>query len=146
MDRIAYRGGYKYQLCEDYSVDVGICPEKPVNNHFLQLSCEGLLTIREGYAWDGASGPARDTKGIMRGSLVHDALYQLMREGYLDHEVFREVADRLLQKIFIEDSKQSQWFWRMISKPRAWWVYKGVRWFADPFADPAHKRPVLYAP
>jgi len=29
----------------------------------------------------------------MRGSLVHDALYQLMRDGHLDRATHREAAD-----------------------------------------------------
>lgn len=40
----------------------------------------GVLTIREGYRWDGPSTP-RNIKlmGNMRASLVHDAIYDLMR-------------------------------------------------------------------
>jgi len=53
----------------------------------------------------------------MRGSLVHDALYQLMREGALPI-VYREEADRLLRRICIEDG---------MSRLRAAWVLRGVR-------------------
>ena len=49
-------------------------------------------------AGDGPSGPAIDTKNFMRASLVHDALYQLMRLGTLDKSR-RQYADRLLQTI-----------------------------------------------
>jgi hypothetical protein len=73
----------------------------------------------------------------MRGSLVHDALYQLMRDEYLDRAVYRDAADRTLQKICKEDG-----MWSL----RAWWVYQGVRLFADPAADPASKRPWIRAP
>ena len=37
------------------------------------------------------------------GSLLHDALYQLMREGLLDHTLHREAADRILQSLCRED-------------------------------------------
>ncbi|SDW60248.1 DUF1353 domain-containing protein [Nitrosomonas oligotropha] len=62
----------------------------------------GVLTIKKNYAWDGASGPVLDTQRIMRGSLVHDALYQLMREEHLPQKA-RENADWLLREICIED-------------------------------------------
>jgi hypothetical protein len=87
--------------------------------------------------WDGPSGPTIDSLTFMRGSLVHDALYQLMRENHLNHSEYREPADRVLQKICKEDG-----MWSL----RAWWVYHGVRLFADPAADPADKKPVTRAP
>ena len=73
----------------------------------------------------------------MRGSLIHDALYQLMRERYLDKEKYREPADRLLQSICKEDG---------MSSLRAWLVYLGVRLGGDPSADPASDKPVVRAP
>jgi predicted HicB family RNase H-like nuclease len=39
--------------------------------------------------------------------LVHDALYQLMRENYPDLNIHREAADRILQKICKEDGETS---------------------------------------
>ena len=53
----------------------------------------------------------------MRGSLVHDAPYQLMREQHLGQE-HREYADRLLREICVAAG---------MSQIRAWWVYQGVR-------------------
>ncbi len=137
MKGIAYNGGYKYQLKETYSVSIDIKPEAAIDTEYIVLDTEGKLTISEGYAWDGPSGPTIDTLTFMRGSLVHDALYQLMRENHLDHKIYREPADRTLQKICKEDG---MWFLR------AWWVYHGVRLFADPAADPSDKRPVTRAP
>lgn len=136
-ERIAYRSGYHYQLYEDYEIRIDICLSYPIETDFVSLFPDGLLLIKKGYAWDGASGPAMDTKTIMRGSLVHDALYQLMREDYLYRERSRDAADRLLQKICIEDG---------MCKLRAWWVYQAVKRFADPYADPKNSKPVLQAP
>jgi hypothetical protein len=100
-DRIFYSEGCKYQLRQDYTVQTGIrgCPAV---TYWLQLSRDGSLTIRKGYAWDGPSGPTIDTPDSMRGSLVHDALYQLMRLGLLSED-YREKADNLLQDICEED-------------------------------------------
>lgn len=137
MKCIAYNGGYKYQLKEDYSVIIDIKPTAAIKTPFIKLNTKGRLILSEGYAWDGPSGPTIDTKTFMRGSLVHDALYQLMREGHLNNHHYRETADRILQKICKEDG-----MWSV----RAWGVYQAVRLFADPAADPAGKRPVTRAP
>lgn len=137
MKCIAYNGGYKYQIKKTYAVTSDIKPIESIDTEYIQLHADGVLTIKEGYAWDGPSGPAIDTKDFMRGALVHDALYQLMREKHLDHDTYREAADRQLQKICLEDG-----MWTV----RAWWVYEAVRRFGDPAADPSVKRPVVYAP
>jgi len=137
MSCIAYNDGYKYQLKRDYTLKINIKPVHSIDKDFLSLTITGLLTIKKGYAWDGPSGPTIDTLNFMRGSLVHDALYQLMRDGELDKDKHRESADRLLQQICIEDG---------MSTIRAWWVYQGVHQFGDPSADPANKRPETWAP
>lgn len=139
MSFISYRKGYKYQLAEEYTTRI---PIKPVHDIFspsgyIRLTTDGMLTLAKGYAWDGPSGPAIDTLDFMRGSLIHDALYQLMREKLLDHDRYREPADRLLQEMCIKDGMCSL---------RAWWVYKGLRIGGDPAADPRNTKPVTRAP
>ena len=79
-----------WQLAEDYTHGV------PINgftalSEWMTLDPDGTLTIKGGYAWDGASGPAND-HNFVRASLVHDALYQLLRERKIPEE-YREVAD-----------------------------------------------------
>lgn len=137
MRSIAYRGGYKYQLQEGYSLEINIRPAAAVANDYIALDPQGALRIAKGYAWDGPSGPTLDTRNFMRGSLVHDALYQLMREGLLDHTIHREAADRILQSLCREDG---------MTALRAWWVYQGVCLFGNPASEPAQHRPVLWAP
>ncbi|GAF89000.1 unnamed protein product, partial [marine sediment metagenome] len=94
---ISYRGGYKYQLAANYIVQIGIKPENNINTKFIVLSTEGMLSILRGYAWDGASGGYPDLKKIMRGSLIHDALYQLIRMKLLTLGD-RKQADKELRK------------------------------------------------
>ena len=137
MECIVYKGGYKYQLKRACSVKIDIQPSIKITSPYIDLDTDGTLTIREGYAWDGPSGPTMDTLNFMRGSLVHDALYQLMREEELDKAVHREKADKILRDICKEDG---------MSSLRAWWVYQAVRIFGDPAADPAQKRPLTWAP
>lgn len=131
-----YKAGYKYQLAENYRVQVGITGHT-ISQGPIKLTTQGHLTIKKGYAWDGPSGPAIDSKNFMRGSLVHDVLYQLMRHGRLDAERHRDSADRLLQQMCVEDG-----MWKV----RAWWVYRAVKTFAARAADKENIKPILEAP
>ncbi len=118
---------YKYQLTDDYTIQINIKPAQNIELKFLSLSPEGLLTIRKHYAWDGPSGPTIDSRNFMRGSLVHDALYQLMRLSALDHKVHRKRADEILKEICLEDGMCSF---------RAWYVYQALHIFAGGAARP----------
>jgi hypothetical protein len=121
---------YKYQLMQDYTINIDIQPDKIIDTNFIALTTAGALTIKNRYAWDGPSGPTIDTKSFMRGSLVHDALYQLMREKYLDYKIHRKYADDLLKKICLDDG---------MCRLRAWYVYQAVRLFAEKNATPTEK-------
>lgn len=121
---------YKYQLVEDYEVEVGIADYDIDTPHYA-LRPSGMLVVKKYYAWDGPSGPTIDTLNFMRGSLVHDALYQMMRSEQISF-AHRDPADRLLQRICREDG---------MSRIRAWIVYQGVKWFAAKAARPGTQKP-----
>jgi hypothetical protein len=120
------RRHYKYTLVDSFSRQIEIEPDHKLGNDFLYLDENGILFISKGYSWDGPSGPTFDTKNFMQGSLVHDALYQLMREQHLDLK-YRKYADELLRVMCIEDS---------MSKIRARIVYWAVRIFGKSSAVP----------
>lgn len=134
-ERICYRkiDKYKYQSMYEYTHETRLQVGRDVRTEFdfVRLSASGHLATKKYYAWDGPSGPSIDTKNFMRGSLVHDALYQLMREGLIDEKKFRKDADVLLRAICREDG---------MSKVRAWYVYWIVRaagwWSARPRPKP----------
>ena len=138
---IRYRSGYKYQLAEDYQVKVSIIPEKDVpaddaTKAFLELRKDGTLIMKTGYAWDGPSGPTIDTPSFMRGSLVHDALYQLLRSEDIGQE-WRDEADEELRRIWREDGMS-----RICSN----WVHWAVKKFGKMAADPASRKEIHKAP
>ncbi len=137
MECISYKKGYKYQLVEEYSTVITIKPDNDIESDYIDLTAEGNIIIKKGYAWDGPSGPTFDTLNFMRGSLIHDALYQLMRAENLDKNICRKPVDRLLQQMCKEDG---------MSSIRAWWVYQGIRFFGDTAADPANKKPIVRVP
>ena len=121
---------YKYQLIRDYTISIPITPARFVNTKFIRLTKAGKLTVKIRYAWDGASGPVRDTKTVMRGSLIHDALYQLMREQHLDRRIHRKPADELLRDICLADG---------MALARARLIYRGVRLGGARAAKPRKK-------
>lgn len=119
-----YKEGYKYILVED---EVTLTPIKgfTVNEKFISLDGDGKLTVRAFYAWDGASGPTRDDKTNMRGSAIHDAFYQLMRQGWIPLS-FRDKVDALFETMCKADK---------MGKFRAWYYHKGVQWFGKKSAE-----------
>lgn len=135
-DRIRYYDGYKYQLACDYSIDTQIKPAADIDQPFIRLTQSGRLTVRGGYAWDGPSGPTIDSPSSMRASLVHDALYQLMRKKLIGLE-HRPAADELLYRLCIEDG---MWKWR------AWLWRREVKRFASFAALPENDWTMHVAP
>ena len=133
---IKYRSGYKYQLAEEYPVKVSVTPKNNIKTDFIELGTEGMLVIKKGYAWDGPSGPTIDTPNFMRGSLVHDALYQLLRNELID-EKWRDEADDELRRICVEDG---------MSKICARWVYIAVRKWGKVAASPESRKKIHKAP
>jgi hypothetical protein len=125
---------YKYALLEP-SLSIYV----PIKGHeceirgddgtlYAKLERDGRLTAYQGYHWDGASGPAIDTKTNMRASLFHDVLYQMMRMAILPY-VYKDTSDRVLQALCIQDG---------MMKARAQWFYLGVKRGGFSAAWPAH--------
>jgi hypothetical protein len=133
---IEFRDGYRYQLKRTYSLRTPILPPEAIVSEFIMLGVDGEMHLKSGYAWDGPSGPTFDTLSFMRGSLVHDAFYQLIRERHLPQDPFRELADRLLRDHCLEDG---------MSALRAWYVYQAVRLRGDDSLK-AKDRPLRVAP
>ena len=127
---VFYQRGFKYQTTEDFYIKVEIrSPKILKTGKFIKIK-NGWLIIEAGYAWDGASGPTIDTPSSYRGSLVHDALYQLLRAGVLDSS-WREYADNLFTELCKDDG---MWHWRADG-----WHW-GVEEFAGGASKPKNKR------
>lgn len=152
---ILYKKGYKYQLYKTFRCWVDIKADEDIETYFISLTTEGLLTIRRGYAWDGPSGPTKFIMMLLElipligewlaqkfiekfltGSLIHDALYQLLRERKLSKEC-RVLADKELVKY----CKKAGMSW-----PRRLWVYQGVRRGAGFAANSKNVKKVYMAP
>lgn len=121
-----FKSGFKYQLQNNETFTTKIYPPKNLHQEFVHLSTDGTLLVKKGFAWDGPSGPTIDSGDFMRGSLAHDALYGLIRNGLLDVK-WRGQADRTLYNICRKDG---------MSMFRAWYVYLGVHFFGKFFLAP----------
>jgi len=119
--------GYKYETLSVYRVETDIA--KYVRSPYITISTEGWLVIHKRYAWNGTSGPIRDTKENQKPSLVHDAYCQLIREGLLDKK-YRKYADQEFKRMCIENG---------ISKFAANCMYIGLRLFGAKGCKPAKK-------
>ena len=126
-----YKKGYKYQLHEDYTIKVTITGSV-VLQRFYTLDMDGTLVVFKGYAYDGLTN-ALDTKGAMTAALVHDVLYQMIRNGQIA-EGFRRNADNMFWRLCIKNGT---------GRFRAWYMHKAVRLMGG-LAN--RKREVLTAP
>ncbi|MEL6195592.1 MAG: DUF1353 domain-containing protein [Myxococcota bacterium] len=126
------RGGWKYVLLDDYQHRrvpgfenrSGRVTRGEDNDVLIEMD-NGQLTVRAGYAWNGASGPTVDTIDSMRASLVHDSLYQFVRDALAPNDDdewsrLRKAADREFRLVLEEDG--------MGRIRRSLW-YRAVRWF-----------------
>ena len=91
---------FKYRLLMDIANQVdflGLKLKEDIHNDYCSLFTDGLIIGRKLYAYDGASGPTKDTKDTMHGALDHDIFWQLIEEGFLGEE-WREVSNAHLKK------------------------------------------------
>lgn len=122
--------GYKYIVQEDVRYILknrypGNIKAQIYISDYVYL-CDDNIFIRKGYAWDGASGPTWDDKTNYDSSLVHDALYQLMREGELPRS-YRKAADEELRDISMDHGMNP-------TRAKLW--YAAVRLFSGKYAKP----------
>lgn len=93
-----------------------------IDHEFFQIN-RNHLTVKKGYQWDGASGIALDTDNFMVPSLVHDILFQSIRDGLLSSERFNHANIEL--KLLCKE--------RGMSSFRAWYVFKAVSLFGKKY-------------
>ncbi len=136
-EHIEYRSGYKYQLAEDYHIKTSIKPKTNIDTQFIALDKQGNLVVKSGYAWDGTSGPVIDTDNNLRASLIHDALYQLMRKRKISAKEHKDRADRLFRKICKKDG---------VLSPVAQAYYEVLKKLGKPSTDPKNAKEIKRAP
>jgi len=105
--RIRYKRGFKFVTVGIVTEYVGIFPPKSICFEWGLLSINGYLTVKDEYPWNGMSGIPLNIKSSVRGVLIHDVLYRLIRLGLLDIK-WKTPGDEVLRKFCIEDG---MWKW-----------------------------------
>ena len=106
-DNIIYREGFKYQLEEEYTIKTSVMPNEDIHTELIDLDSTGLLTLRNGFAWDGDTC-AIDTLKSRRGSAIHDAFYRMMNLGLLSWK-WKPAADFEYYRALITDGFNRVW-------------------------------------
>ncbi len=123
--RMMFRREYKYLVMEKYVFQLEhTYPAFTVyRQSHLQREASPLpmfafegnrLLVYPGYSWDGASGPAVDTRSSMAPSLMHDCAYQSIRMGRLSRD-YRKAADSDFRELL-----RSEGMGRVWSRVRYW--------------------------
>lgn len=96
--------GKLYELTKGAQFNVDIKPKQTVTFGNAVLTKHGELLLFRGVRWDGASGPAIDTKTNMRASLVHDILILMVQSGKLPRDAITKFKiDREYARLALED-------------------------------------------
>lgn len=102
-----FEKGYKYRVYFDYTIQTHMFGFT-VEDYWYSLTPDGMLWIRAGYSWDGASGPTIDTDTTFVNSLVHDVFFQMQRKGQLPHDPCFHISNDELKRIGI-NSGMYEW-------------------------------------
>lgn len=104
---------YKFKVEENFSIEL---PFKIADfEHQYASLKDGILSIKKGYAWDGASGPIINTRDTLVASLVHDVLYQAMRLNLIkSSRENRKIADKnffeILKMHSVNSIRRKVWY------------------------------------
>jgi len=129
--QVKYKHGFRFYLAEDFSLKIDDLPDENVLPLYKIAMSKGMLTISKGYMWDrGFRG-----KEFIRGTLVHEALYQLIRLGYLPYE-WRKKSNEIYYSLLVDDGAP---------KLFAWLLKKCADLFGN-VASNGKSRKVLFAP
>ena len=102
----------KYVNQCDYGYRTNAFPNVNADKKYYEIN-DAQVVAKASYAWDGPSGPTIDTPSSMRASLIHDALYQAIRDGDLEKKD-RKKADKIMLAILKRDGmkkwRRSLWY------------------------------------
>ena len=132
MSKCVYHkgGSKKYVLDESFKEIIPFKSPKEIITSYAMLDVDGYIVIDSGYEWDGASGPTIDTDNTMDGSLVHDIIYQFLRErrfgskNWIQRAILRHQADKCIYTMLVNNK---------MSRFRAWYWYLSLRVAGFPY-------------
>ena len=101
----------------DYTIHLPTLPTPAADLVYkrIRFSVNNVLTIYEGYPWDFASW-AFDTRSIIEGSLVHDPLCELMKNGLLSEDCWDECAEIMYNININHEPRMFKWRARYVRR------------------------------
>ena len=123
---------YKYRLEEAEIFHTRILGRTIEHKYFL-LSSDGRLVVREGYLWDGVSGPTYDSKNTMRPGLGHDAKYHMIRLMLIPLDM-KPLADKEFKQDLLSAG---------VVKFRAAYYYQAVKLFGASSCVPGNTKTTI---
>lgn len=129
-------GSYKYRIATEPHIVMTPITGFEYEDHYIKLEKSGRLTMKIGYAWNGASGPTIDTKSSIAPSGEHDAFYQLLSMKVIPM-TFRKTVDEFFHQRLKECG---MWSWR------AWLWWRAVHRAGGPAARSTSDLKVHSAP
>lgn len=148
---IKYTSGYKYILEDDVWFFTNIYLTDDFHTNKIIHYKKGWMLIMKGFGWDGPSGITHDDKYNMRGALIHDAGYYLLRHNF--NTIYRGRFDTFLKRVMKEDADyllRNKKFTMLrklfFNRIRPAYYKFAVKMFGKSSADPENKRKILIAP
>ena len=123
-----------FRVAETWEYQTQIATDRIIRTEWVDL-VEGLLIMKKGFCFE-PSGPTIKTKSIQQGCCAHDAIYFLIRNGYLE-SYWKEAGDDLMREVHLGDE---------VAKIRAGYFHWFVDKLGDPSIDPRNRKSILTAP
>lgn len=90
---------YKYMVIEIFKIKIDFKVEN-FKSKYYEIN-DNILCIKQGYSWDGNLGPLINMSSTMIASLIHDAMYQAIREGA---SIKKNEADMICYNLMLQKS------------------------------------------
>lgn len=132
---IAYTNADKFVLGRDETFKLWFAPKQRIETSYAIFETDGKLTGKRGFLWS-ANFPAINTNDTKPASLCHDLIYQLIKDGYLPRDPYKNLADEAMRQILLECG---------VVDFRAYAWYKAVQAGGDNALD-TPKPSLMYAP
>jgi len=132
---IGYLPAPKFVLGQDAVFNLPFKPPQRIQTSYAVFEADGTLIVKRGYLWE-ANFPAMNTASTRPASLVHDCGYDLIKDGYLARDPYRELFDDAMRDVLNECDVSS-------FRAFAWW--KAVRIGGDAALD-APRPSLIHSP
>ena len=95
-DKSEYKTGYEHKTNCAWYFDTEVYPPETIETDLIRLTTKGSVRLRKHFSWNGANC-CPEFKTSIRGSALHDALFQLLGSGLLDMKWLPQANKEMLK-------------------------------------------------